>query len=173
MIRRPPRSTPKPSSAASDVYKRQGYRRPITSFSCVWWVPLFPLLGVVVPTTLFFVHPPQQTNGLRDILCVFSCVQPTLFSRLSWGSTDDQCRYRILSARRPLPVDLLRFTNAGQRKIGKIAPKPSKSPLTWVGRRNEVDRNTRAPRCDQNCARQGLCASPWLYATAQRTGGWF
>ena len=24
MIRRPPRSTPKPSSAASDVYKRQG-----------------------------------------------------------------------------------------------------------------------------------------------------
>ena len=77
------------------------------------------------------------------ILCVFSCVQPTLFSRLSWGSTDDQCRYRILSARRPLPVDLLRFTNAGQRKIGKIAPKSSKSPLTWVGRRNEVDRNPR------------------------------
>ena len=26
MIRRPPRSTPKPSSAASDVYKRQGYQ---------------------------------------------------------------------------------------------------------------------------------------------------
>jgi len=26
MIRRPPRSTPKPSSAASDVYKRQKYR---------------------------------------------------------------------------------------------------------------------------------------------------
>ena len=25
MIRRPPRSTPKPSSAASDVYKRQNY----------------------------------------------------------------------------------------------------------------------------------------------------
>jgi len=25
MIRRPPRSTPKPSSAASDVYKRQAY----------------------------------------------------------------------------------------------------------------------------------------------------
>ena len=81
--------------------------------------------------------------AIRDILCVFSCVQPTLFSRLSWGSTDDQCRYRILSARRPLPVDLLRFTNAGQRKIGKIAPKSSKSPLTWVGRCNEVDRNPR------------------------------
>ena len=28
MIRRPPRSTPKPSSAASDVYKRQIYVRP-------------------------------------------------------------------------------------------------------------------------------------------------
>ena len=82
-------------------------------------------------------------RGLRDILCVTSRVQPTLFSRLSWGSTDDQCRYRILSARRPLPVDLLRFTNAGQRKIGKIAPKSSKSPLTWVGRCNEVDRNPR------------------------------
>ena len=81
--------------------------------------------------------------AIRDILCVFSCVQPTLFSRLSWGSTDDQCRYRILSARRPTPVDLLRFTNAGQRKIGKIAPKSSKSPLTWVGRCNEVDRNPR------------------------------
>ena len=65
--------------------------------------------------------------AIRDILCVFSCVQPTLFSRLSWGSTDDQCRYRILSARRPTPVDLLRLANAGQRNIGKIAPKPSKS----------------------------------------------
>ena len=51
--------------------------------------------------------------------------------------------FRSTSSRRPLPVDLLRFTNAGQRKIGKIAPKSSKSPLTWVGRRNEVDRNPR------------------------------
>ena len=30
MIRRPPRSTPKPSSAASDVYKRQGYLNTVT-----------------------------------------------------------------------------------------------------------------------------------------------
>ena len=29
MIRRPPRSTPKPSSAASDVYKRQSLNKPI------------------------------------------------------------------------------------------------------------------------------------------------
>ena len=35
MIRRPPRSTPKPSSAASDVYKRQGYHLPICG-SSLW-----------------------------------------------------------------------------------------------------------------------------------------
>ena len=29
MIRRPPRSTPKPSSAASDVYKRQNISKPV------------------------------------------------------------------------------------------------------------------------------------------------
>ena len=34
MIRRPPRSTPLYSSAASDVYKRQGYIHPITI--CKW-----------------------------------------------------------------------------------------------------------------------------------------
>ena len=32
MIRRPPRSTPKPSSAASDVYKRQDYRHMKPTF---------------------------------------------------------------------------------------------------------------------------------------------
>ena len=34
VIRRPPRSTPKPSSAASDVYKRQGM------FHVAWWTVL-------------------------------------------------------------------------------------------------------------------------------------
>ena len=32
MIRRPPRSTPKPSSAASDVYKRQGILYSVTGY---------------------------------------------------------------------------------------------------------------------------------------------
>ena len=32
MIRRPPRSTPKPSSAASDVYKRQGMILILSAF---------------------------------------------------------------------------------------------------------------------------------------------
>ena len=55
MIRRPPRSTPKPSSAASDVYKRQILKvrisenrpieRPIIAKILAFDEKLFPDLG--------------------------------------------------------------------------------------------------------------------------------
>ena len=40
MIRRPPRSTPKPSSAASDVYKRQEQDRLLLELSVDVWEQL-------------------------------------------------------------------------------------------------------------------------------------
>ena len=61
MIRRPPRSTPKPSSAASDVYKRQVINREIVEF-----IRSTPLL-----IQLFFVYfvLPQFGIKLSAWLC--------------------------------------------------------------------------------------------------------
>jgi len=61
MIRRPPRSTPKPSSAASDVYKRQslgnttGYLRSLligATFSLAWIPCVSPILGGILALAL-------------------------------------------------------------------------------------------------------------------------
>ena len=56
MIRRPPRSTPKPSSAASDVYKRQGMGVQYSTFS---------RKGAQSPLVSFGLEPDQHFDDAR------------------------------------------------------------------------------------------------------------
>ena len=85
MIRRPPRSTPKPSSAASDVYKRQELNHIL---HCLCGPPSIPLsfnLAVVLPRWITYcvnsgtegVRPPTPSNhrlqcGLPGYLILFA-----------------------------------------------------------------------------------------------------
>ena len=82
MIRRPPRSTPKPSSAASDVYKRQ-----VLGWVTPWEVlVLHPFLRAAPPgcqvfLLLVFFSPPSRTplsqNGPRDPMSDSGRMGPT------------------------------------------------------------------------------------------------
>ena len=82
MIRRPPRSTPKPSSAASDVYKRQVEMSAIDALIVVFeysnpWVyadrkpimvdRIIVVVLVVVFERIFFVGVEMVANSLPNI----------------------------------------------------------------------------------------------------------
>ena len=83
MIRRPPRSTPSNSSAASDVYKRQGYFKkgafqladdlqlPVVPLTIIGSFNILPRTGGFIswhPMTLV-VHKPiyPQSQGMENI----------------------------------------------------------------------------------------------------------
>ena len=66
MIRRPPRSTPKPSSAASDVYKRQEY--PLRAFGIQTWVAFWSRDG-----TFLFRHLMYGTLIIIIIFVLQTC----------------------------------------------------------------------------------------------------
>src|SRR5678816_1719621 len=55
MIRRPPRSTLDRSSAASDVYKRQGSSHCLPHRHPVWGVPHLSLIHISEPTRLLSI----------------------------------------------------------------------------------------------------------------------
>ena len=75
MIRRPPRSTQSRSSAASDVYKRQGLDRPTaTAFS---FYLAIPTLGLA---TVF-----ELIKSLDQILSLIHISEPTRLLRISYA----------------------------------------------------------------------------------------
>eukprot|EP00829_Urostomides_striatus_P014104 TRINITY_DN4069_c0_g2_i1.p1 TRINITY_DN4069_c0_g2~~TRINITY_DN4069_c0_g2_i1.p1 ORF type:complete len:216 (-),score=74.50 TRINITY_DN4069_c0_g2_i1:11-658(-) len=62
MIRRPPRSTPKPSSAASDVYKRQVVHTPENLIFSIGGIRSDPLSGADVPINTIFLYIPKTQS---------------------------------------------------------------------------------------------------------------
>src|SRR3546814_2286891 len=66
MIRRPPRSTPLYSSAASDVYKRQLYARLHSSLASPSMLPA-PTKAIMGMTCLLYTSPSPRTS--QDLVC--------------------------------------------------------------------------------------------------------
>src|SRR5664280_2807577 len=78
MIRRPPRSTLSSSSAASDVYKRQGLRRGrggeirlflLLRFMVKWG------MGLTIPNyplTILEKHAKEASKGYRQIISIYT-----------------------------------------------------------------------------------------------------
>ena len=62
MIRRPPRSTRKESSAASDVYKRQVYYLNVTQYP---FDPVFSIRGLAIMAETVFVADGE--SGIWDV----------------------------------------------------------------------------------------------------------
>ena len=90
MIRRPPRSTPKPSSAASDVYKRQikDYLDFHGNTASGWtWSPLKPqfhghriAMGIAVP---WAPQCPPATRTPMDARFPWTCLCPYMFRKIT------------------------------------------------------------------------------------------
>src|SRR5660398_206181 len=87
MIRRPPRSTPLYSSAASDVYKRQdnssGLNNPDNLYG-TQAAPLDPMLG---PLYLIHISEPTRLRRISYAVCCFNkTASPEIYTSLFVGS---------------------------------------------------------------------------------------
>ena len=87
-MRRPPRSTPKPSSAASDVYKRQSVYR-MQDVACIYLFLLSliqawnflnaPLGSTVTFTASICLHPRSCWARRRLLVCIYIWPHPGQF----------------------------------------------------------------------------------------------
>src|SRR5659263_307323 len=104
MIRRPPRSTQSRSSAASDVYKRQGQESVLIHRLSTWHGPVFLVnsrLGLVSATLTASPGKPAYRSGppYPEVTGVFCRVPSPRFSRSPWYSLPIHlCRFRVRAA---------------------------------------------------------------------------
>ena len=112
MIRRPPRSTPKPSSAASDVYKRQAIAYPIRPRQQLH-EPLaipWPVRGSVEcprPSALSYIVLDDRDTRLKKRAAVakpHSGLRPGPWRHLVHHTTSQVCLYSRPAARAPVAV---------------------------------------------------------------------
>eukprot|EP00658_Telonema_sp_P-2_P043459 TRINITY_DN313_c0_g1_i5.p1 TRINITY_DN313_c0_g1~~TRINITY_DN313_c0_g1_i5.p1 ORF type:complete len:173 (+),score=42.60 TRINITY_DN313_c0_g1_i5:103-621(+) len=122
MIRRPPRSTLSSSSAASDVYKRQGINAEYGGFR-------FPSHGVLsdclMSSVLVHVKVVGAKGGIRDLE----------FDKLAFTTSHEQikqlCMDRLNDA--SLTVSMLRLFCMGKELAGGKETKPGHGPVARLG----------------------------------------
>ena len=111
MIRRPPRSTLRPSSAASDVYKRQPPSLPVSPPSLTACISVTACISISYTTSCvcvnhfrYLIHHFRYL--IRHLLHVFPplpvCLQSSVTSYVQSSVTSCRHRYHFLSLRRSL-----------------------------------------------------------------------
>ena len=112
MIRRPPRSTPKPSSAASDVYKRQ----PPVSVTPVSYTHLRAHETSLHIVCRLRLEKPRLTKGAEDDVSL--CVLSGFSSYRQQKSFESADNHLGISACHVTPVQHDRTCESGRQKRG-------------------------------------------------------